>query len=332
MVMTSPAAPGAALPAAAVEDAPAPLAGGPRRRRSILKRLRRAPVLYLMLIPGIIYFAVFKYAPMYGITIAFKDYLPFLGVEGSPWVGLKHFERLFSGPDFGRLLSNTLILAVLNVLIAFPAPIVVALMLNELRQHLLKKFIQTAIYIPHFLSWAIVSGLTYLLFALDVGPVTVLLNDLLGGRVNVLADPDWFRPLIMAQTLWKSTGWGTIIYLAALAGVDKNLYEAAMLDGAGRLQQLRHVTIPAIVPTVIIMLILNIGNFLDTGFEQIYMLTNSLNREVADVFDTYVYFMGITNGAYSYSTAIGLFKSLVGLVLILGANWLAKKFTDSSLF
>jgi len=331
MVMTPPAAPGAALPAAA-PDAPAPLAGGPRRRRSILKRLRRAPVLYLMLIPGIIYFAVFKYAPMYGITIAFKDYLPFLGVEGSPWVGLKHFERLFSGPDFGRLLSNTLILAVLNVLIAFPAPIVVALMLNELRQHLLKKFIQTAIYIPHFLSWAIVSGLTYLLFALDVGPVTVLLNDLLGGRVNVLADPDWFRPLIMAQTLWKSTGWGTIIYLAALAGVDKNLYEAAMLDGAGRLQQLRHVTIPAIVPTVIIMLILNIGNFLDTGFEQIYMLTNSLNREVADVFDTYVYFMGITNGAYSYSTAIGLFKSLVGLVLILGANWLAKKFTDSSLF
>ncbi|HJG90272.1 MAG TPA: ABC transporter permease subunit, partial [Brachybacterium massiliense] len=142
----------------------------------------------------------------------------------------------------------------------------------------------------------------------------------------------WFRPLIMAQTLWKGTGWGTIIYLAALAGVDKQLYEAAMIDGAGRFQQLRHVTIPAIIPTVIIMLILNIGNFLDTGFEQIYMLTNSLNRDVADVFDTYVYFMGITNGAYSYSTAIGLFKSIVGLILILGANWLAKKFTESSLF
>lgn len=329
--MTDSAVPDTLTPTA-VDHEPNPAASRTRRRQSMLKRLRRAPVLYLMLIPGILYFAIFKYAPMYGITIAFKDYLPFLGVQGSPWVGLDHFERLFSGPDFGRLLSNTLILAVLNVLIAFPAPIIVALMLNELRRQMLKKFIQTAIYIPHFLSWAIVSGLTYLLFALDVGPITVLVNDLFGGSVNFLADPDWFRPLIMAQTLWKGTGWGTIIYLAALAGVDKNLYEAAMLDGAGRFQQIRHVTIPAIVPTVIIMLILNIGNFLDTGFEQIYMLTNSLNRDVADVFDTYVYFMGITNGAYSYSTAIGLFKSIVGLVLILGANWLAKRFTDSSLF
>lgn len=331
MVMTN--SPGAVAPVPLqVDEPPAPGASSTRRRRSILKRLRRSPMLYLMLLPGVLYFAVFKFAPMYGITIAFQDYLPFLGMQGSPWVGLDHFERLFSGPDFGRLLSNTLILAFLNIVIAFPAPIIVALMLNELRQHLLKKFIQTAIYIPHFLSWAIVSGLTYLLFALDIGPITVLFNELFGGRVNFLADPDWFRPLIMAQTLWKGTGWGTIIYLAALAGVDKQLYEAAMIDGAGRFQQLRHVTIPAIIPTVIIMLILNIGNFLDTGFEQIYMLTNSLNRDVADVFDTYVYFMGITNGAYSYSTAIGLFKSIVGLVLILGANWLAKKFTDSSLF
>jgi putative aldouronate transport system permease protein len=304
----------------------------PVRKRSLLRKLKRAPILYLMLVPGIIYFAVFKYAPMYGITIAFKDYLPFLGMNDSPWVGFKHFARLFSGPDFGRLLSNTLILAFLNVVIAFPAPIIVALMLNELRQQLLKKFIQTAIYIPHFLSWAIVSALTYLMFALDTGPITELVNTITGGNVDFLSDPNWFRPVIMIQTLWKSTGWGTIIYLAAFAGVDKNLYEAAMLDGASRMQQLRHVTIPAITPTVIIMLILSIGNFLDTGFEQIYMLTNSLNREVADVFDTYVYFMGITNGAYSYSTAIGLFKSVVGLILILGANWLAKKFSDSSLF
>lgn len=303
-----------------------------RRRRGLLRSIRRSPWLYLMLLPGIVYFAIFKYAPMYGITIAFQDYLPFLGMADSPWVGWKHFERLFSGPDFGRLLSNTLILAFLNVVIAFPAPIIVALMLNELRKQMLKKFIQTAIYVPHFLSWAIVSGLTYLLFALDTGPITVLFNNLFGGNVNFLADPDWFRPLIITQTLWKSTGWGTIIYLAALAGVDKQLYEAAMIDGAGRLQQLRHVTIPAIIPTVVIMLILSIGNFLDTGFEQIYMLTNSLNREVADVFDTYVYFMGITNGAYSYSTAIGLFKGIVGLIMILGANWLARRFTQSSLF
>lgn len=326
--MTSTKTPAAPVPLAD-EDVLAPPR---RRRRGLLGSIRRSPWLYLMLLPGIAYFAIFKYAPMYGITISFQDYLPFLGMSDSPWVGFKHFERLFSGPDFGRLMSNTLILAFLNVVIAFPAPIIVALMLNELRHQLLKKFIQTAIYVPHFLSWAIVSGLTYLLFALDTGPITVVFNELFGGRVNFLADPDWFRPLIITQTLWKSTGWGTIIYLAALAGVDKQLYEAAMIDGAGRFQQLRHVTIPAIIPTVIIMLILSIGNFLDTGFEQIYMLTNSMNREVADVFDTYVYFMGISNGAYSYSTAIGLFKGVVGLILILGANWLARRFTQSSLF
>ena len=278
MVMTN--SPGAAAPVPLeVEEPPVPRASSSRRRRSLLKRLRRSPILYLMLVPGIVYFAVFKYAPMYGITIAFQDYLPFLGMQDSPWVGMKHFERLFSGPDFGRLLSNTLILAFLNIVIAFPAPIIVALMLNELRKQMLKKFIQTAIYIPHFLSWAIVSGLTYLLFALDIGPITVLFNEIFGGRVNFLADPDWFRPVIMVQTLWKGTGWGTIIYLAALAGVDKQLYEAAMIDGAGRLQQLRHVTIPAIIPTVIIMLILNIGNFLDTGFEQIYKIGRASCRE-----------------------------------------------------
>src|SRR5699024_10600136 len=223
-----------------------------------------SPMLYLMLVPGIVYFAVFKYAPMYGITIAFQDYLPFLGMKDSPWVGWDHFERLFSGPDFGRLLSNTLILAFLNVVIAVPAPIIVALKLYERGKHMLAKFIQTAIYILRFLSWAIVAGLTCLLFALDIGPITVLLNEVFGGRLNFRADPDWFRPLIMAQTLWKGTGWGTIIYLAALAGVDKQLYEAAMIDGAGRFQQLRHVTIPSLVPTVIIMLILILGSSLDT--------------------------------------------------------------------
>ncbi|HJB10015.1 MAG TPA: ABC transporter permease subunit [Candidatus Brachybacterium merdavium] len=329
--MTSTKTPAAPAPLAD-EELVSTAATPRRRRRGLLRGIRRSPWLYLMLLPGVVYFAIFKYAPMYGVTIAFQDYLPFLGMADSPWVGWKHFERLFSGPDFGRLLSNTLILAFLNVVIAFPAPVIVALMLNELRTQMLKKFIQTAIYVPHFLSWAIVSGLTYLLFALDTGPITVLFNGVFGTDANFLADPDWFRPLIIVQTLWKSTGWGTIIYLAALAGVDKQLYEAAMIDGASRLQQLRHVTIPAIVPTVIIMMILNIGNFLDTGFEQIYMLTNSLNREVADVFDTYVYFMGITNGAYSYSTAIGLFKGIVGLILILGANWLARRFTQSSLF
>jgi putative aldouronate transport system permease protein len=295
-------------------------------------RLVRYRWLFVLLLPGLAYFAVFRYAPMYGVTIAFQDYLPFLGFSGSPWVGLKHFENLFSSPDFPRVLSNTLILALLNAVFVFPAPIVVALLLNELRLSVLKRAIQSAIYIPHFLSWTIVAALTYLLFALDTGPITQLMNSIFGARFDFLADPSWFRPLVIAQTLWKSVGWGTIIYLAALAGVDANLYEAARIDGANRWRQMWHVTLPTIRSTIVVMAILLAGNLLDTGFEQIYLLTNSLNRSVAEVFDTYVYFLGITQGAYSYSTAVGLFKAVVGIILIYGVNWLARRFNHTGLF
>jgi putative aldouronate transport system permease protein len=295
-------------------------------------RVVRYRWLFVLLLPGLAYFAVFKYAPMYGVTIAFQDYLPFLGFSGSPWVGLKHFENLFSSPDFPRVLGNTLILALLNAVFVFPAPIVVALLLNELRLSVLKRAIQSAIYIPHFLSWTIVAALTYLLFALDTGPITQLMNGTFNARFDFLADPDWFRPLVIVQTLWKSVGWGTIIYLAALAGVDPNLYEAARIDGANRWQQAWHVTLPAIRSTIIVVAILSAGHLLDTGFEQIYLLTNSLNRSVAEVFDTYVYFLGITQGAFSYSTAVGLFKAVVGIVLIYGVNWLARRFGHSGLF
>jgi putative aldouronate transport system permease protein len=288
--------------------------------------------LYALAVPGIVYFALFRYAPMYGVTIAFQDYLPFLGFSGSPWVGFSHFEELFSSPDFPRVLGNTLILALLNAVFVFPAPIVVALLLNELRVTVLKRAIQSSIYIPHFLSWTIVAALSYLLFALDTGPITHVMNTVFHNRFYFLSDPNWFRPLIVAQTLWKSTGWGTIIYLAALAGVDPNLYEAARVDGANRWQQMRHVTLPGIRSTIVVMAILTSGHLLDTGFEQIYLMTNSLNRSVAEVFDTYVYFLGITQGAYSYSTAAGLFKAVVGVILIFGANWVARRFDQSGLF
>lgn len=307
-------------------------AGSPARHVPLGTRMRRYRWLYLMLIPGLVYFALFKYFPMYGVSIAFQDFLPFLGYSGSPWVGFKHFEALFSGPDFPRILGNTLILAALNILIVFPAPIIVALLLNELRVSWLKRAVQSSIYIPHFLSWTIVASLTFLLFGLDPGPVANAINDLTGQRFDFLADPEWFRPLIILQSLWKATGWGTIIYLAALTGVDPNLYEAARIDGAGRWRQMWHVTLPSIRSTVVVMAILTAGNLLDTGFEQIYLMTNSLNRGVADVFDTYVYWMGITQGAYSYSTAVGLFKAVVGIILIFGANWLARKFGQSGLF
>jgi putative aldouronate transport system permease protein len=298
----------------------------------MMTRIVRYRWLMLLLVPGLAYFAIFKYAPMYGVTIAFQDYLPFLGFTGSPWVGFKHFEELFSSPDFPRVLGNTLVLAGLNAVFVFPAPIVVALLLNELRLSVLKRAVQSAIYIPHFLSWTIVAALTYLLFALDVGPITQAMNSMFSERFDFLADPDWFRPLVVLQTLWKATGWGTIIYLAALAGVDPNLYEAARIDGANRWRQMWHVTLPAIRSTLVVMAILLSGNLLDTGFEQIYLLTNSLNRSVAEVFDTYVYFLGITQGAYSYSTAVGLFKAVVGIVLIYGVNWIARRFGQTGLF
>ncbi|MET4061933.1 putative aldouronate transport system permease protein [Arthrobacter sp. UYP6] len=302
------------------------------RKVSFKARLVQYRWLYLLLMPGVIYFAVFRYWPMWGARIAFKDFVPFLGIDGSPWVGFQHFEDFFTNPDFPRLLSNTLILAALSLFVAFPLTIIMALLLNELRLQIYKRTIQTLVYIPHFLSWTIVASLSYLLLAMDVGPLFTGLNNLMGTNIDFLADPDWFRPIIVAQEIWKNTGWGTIIFLAALATVDQEQYEAAVIDGAGRFQRVWHITLPNIRGVIVVLLILQIGQILNTGFEQIYLMSNSLNRNVADVFDTYVYFVGITQGAYSYSTAVGLFKALVGVILIFGANSLAKRFNQSGLF
>lgn len=303
-----------------------------KRRKGVRVHFTQFKWLYLLLLPGIIYFALFRYGPMYGAIIAFKDYVPFLGIADSQWVGFQHFEAFFASPDFTRLLANTLILALLSLLIAFPLTIIVAILLNELRVTLVKRSVQTLIYIPHFLSWTVVASLTYLLFALDVGPLFQLINNTFGTNVDFLTDPAWFRPIIVLQDIWKNTGWGTIIFLAALASVDQEQYEAAIIDGAGRFQRVWHITLPSIMPTVVVMLVLQMGQVLNTGFEQIYLMTNSLNRQVADVFDTYVYFMGITQGSYSYSTAVGLFKALVGVVLIFGANWIARRFNQTGIF
>ncbi|GAA4983036.1 ABC transporter permease [Actinopolymorpha pittospori] len=302
------------------------------RKRGVWARLFQLRWLYLLLIPGVAYFAIFRYAPMYGAVIAFKDYVPFLGINDSAWIGFEHFEEFFTNPDFARLLRNTLILALLNLLIAFPVPIILAMLLNEVRISIVKRTVQTLIYIPHFLSWTIVASLTYLLFAIDVGPLFHLINNALGTQVDFLTDPAWFRPIIVLQELWKNSGWGTIIYLAALATVNQDHYEAAIIDGAGRLRRAWHITLPAISSTIVVLLILQIGQILNTGFEQIYLMSNSLNRSVADVFDTYVYFVGITQGAYSYSTAVGLFKAVVGIVLIVGANLVAKRINQTGIF
>ncbi|MBN2984910.1 sugar ABC transporter permease [Cohnella algarum] len=285
-----------------------------------------------MLLPGVLYFLIFKYVPMYGLVMAFQDFRPGLGFTNSPWVGLKHFERLFGEPQFWRLFRNTLLLAIYNLVFFFPAPILLALMLNEVRREKFKRFVQTLVYIPHFVSWVVVVGICYILFTTENGVVNELLYRLTGEKIPFLLSPEWFRTVIVSQQIWKEVGWGTIIFLAALTGVDMQLYEAARIDGASRLRQIWHVTLPAIRSTIVILLILRLGNFLDTGFEQIFLMLTATNREVGEVFDTFVYTKGLTQGQYSYSAAVGMFKSVVALALVLGANWTAKKFGQEGVY
>ncbi|MDF2650264.1 MAG: sugar transporter permease [Paenibacillus sp.] len=296
------------------------------------RQVKRDKWLYVLLLPGVLYFLVFKYVPMWGLLIAFQNYQPFLGFWHSEWVGMEQFTIFFQNPDFMKLLRNTLLLSLYNIVFYFPVPIILALMLNEVRVAVFKRSVQTLIYVPHFISMVIVVSITYVFLTTESGIVNELLQKYTGHKIAFLTDPDWFRPLIILQTIWKEAGWGTIIILAALAGVSLEQYEAAIVDGAGRWRQLWHVTLPAIRSTIVILLILRMGHVLDIGFEQIYLMMNALNRDVADVFDTYVYDVGIRQGAFSYSTAVGLFKSVVGVILVLSTNYLAKKFGEEGIY
>jgi putative aldouronate transport system permease protein len=313
-------------------DATAELKPATYRKRPWWQSIWRQRALYLMALPGIAYFIVFKYVPMGGLVIAFQDYSPFRGIAGSPWVGFDHFIRFFSESTFVMLLVNTVTVSLLLLVFAFPIPIILALMLNELRSKLFQRSIQTVIYLPHFMSWVIVVSLFYVLLTTDGGSINALLESWGMQAVPFLTDPDWLRPLYTIQEIWKTAGWGTIIYLAAMTGVDMELYEAAELDGAGRWLQTWHITLPAIRPTIIVMFILAIGDFLELGFEHMFLMLNSLNREVGEIFDTYVYTAGIQNGQLSYATAVGLFKGLVGLILVIGANRLAKKLGEEGVY
>jgi putative aldouronate transport system permease protein len=301
-------------------------------RAALLRRMVKNRWLYIMLLPGILYFLAFRYLPMWGLLISFQNFLPFKGFWGSEWVGMKHFERFFLDSNFSLLFQNTLILAFYNLVFFFPLPILLAIMLNELRIELVKRWVQTLIYIPHFVSWVVVVGIVYMFFSTEGGIVNNLLASMGIPKIDFLISSDWFRTMITAEVIWKESGWGTIIFLAALAGVDPGLYEAAKIDGANRMRQLWHITLPAIRSTIMILLILRLGSFLDNGFEQIFLMLNSMNREVGDVFDTYVYTVGIQQGQFSYSTAVGLFKSVIGLVLVVTSNWFSKKFTDEGLY
>lgn len=288
--------------------------------------------LYLMLVPGAVFFLLFRYGPMYGLIIAFKNYQPVAGFWGSEFVGLKHFNRLFSEPVFLMLFKNTLILAIYNIVFYFPAPIILALLLNEIRRTRFKNTVQTLVYIPHFISWPVVIGLCYVLFTTDGGIVNEILLSLGFNEINPLMSKEAFRPMIIIQQIWKEVGWGTIIFLAALAGVNVELYESAVIDGASRWKQTLHITLPAIRSTIVILLILRMGTFMDSGFEQIFLMVNPLNRDVGEVFDTYVYSVGLAGGQFSYSAAVGLFKSAVSLILVILTNHIAKVLGEEGVY
>lgn len=288
--------------------------------------------LYIMLAPGILYFIIYKYLPMWGVLIAFKNYMPYSGFLGSKWVGMEHFIRFFTNDAFWQLFRNTLVLALYNLVFFFPAPIIVALMMNEIRRDSYKRLIQTMVYVPHFMSWVVIAGIFYVLLSPESGVINGIIMMFGGQPAEFLTSTEWFRSIITIQVIWRETGWGTIIFLAALTGVDPQLYEAATIDGAGRLKQLWHITLPAIRSTIVILLILRLGKFLDSGFEQIFLMLNPMTREVGDVFDTYVYTVGITQAQFSYSTAVGVFKSLISLVLVVAANYFSKKMGEEGIY
>ena len=299
-----------------------------------VKDIIRNKWLYFMLVPGIIYYVIFKFYPATYLVIVFQDYFPTLGVTGSPWVGFDNFRRMFTSNavySFPLLMKNTILLAIYNLIFYFPVPIILALLLNEIRNFTYKRILQSFVYLPHFLSWSVLVGLVYL-FIGPTGVINKMITSNGGQAIQFLLNPAWFRPLIVMEVIWKEAGWGTIIYLAALSGVDEQLYEAAVVDGANRFHQLWHITLPAIRPTIVSMFILRLGSFMDTGFEQIYLMRNAINRQVAEVFDTYVYVEGIVNGNFSYSTTVGLFKSLISLVLVMTTNKVANKLGEEGIF
>ncbi len=296
------------------------------------KLLKRDLFLYLLVFPGLLYFLVFKYIPMWGVLIAFQEYSPYLGFLHSEWVGFEHFQRLFSNPEFYRIFRNTMAINLLSLVFFFPLPIILSLMMNELRLQWFKKTIQSIVYLPHFLSWVVIVGMSFLMLSQSEGVINQLLVVFGYEKIDFLTNPDYFWILLTLQSIWKEVGWGTVLFLAAIAGVDTQQYEAAKLDGAGRLKQMWHVTLPAIRNVIIILLILRIGHIMDVGFEQVYLMMNGAVSEVAEVFDTYVYRVGILQAQFSYSTAVGLFKSFIGVALVIFANWLAKKMGEDGVY
>ena len=286
---------------------------------------------YLLALPGIAYYLVYHFYPMSGVVLAFKSYRLSLGVWNSPWVGLANFKGFLSSFYFVRILRNTLLISVYTILFGFPVPILFALLLNEVRQLNFKKLVQSVTYMPHFISMVVICGMINSVVAPN-GLVNNIRGFFGGQQINYLALPEWFRTVYVISDIWQGFGWGSIIYIAALTNIDPQLYEAAMLDGAGRLRQTIHVSIPGILPTVIIMLILRVGNLMNVGYEKVFLLYNNATMETADVISTFVYRKGILQADFSYSTAVGLFNSVINLMLVVLVNAFSKRLTETSLW
>lgn len=297
----------------------------------IVIELKKNKYLYILSIPIFLYFILFKYLPMFGLTLAFKDYNIMKGVAASEWVGLKYFKEFFSSVYFTRTLLNTFIISLMDIVIGFPIPIIFALLLNELRGKYFKKIVQTASYLPHFISMVVICGMITDFFSTN-GLISTLISKLGGENMNYIGNPSYFRQIFVGTNIWQQLGWNSIIYIAALAGVDRDLYEAAAVDGAGRWRQLIHITLPGISGTIIIMLIMRLGQVLSVGYEKIILLYTPQTYDVADVISSYTYRAGIIDQRYSYSIAVGMFQSVINVIILLTANTISKKVTETSLF
>lgn len=302
------------------------------RLQRIFYHLRREWQIYLMLLPTIVWFTVFLYKPMYGLQIAFKDYSIFRGVADSPWIGFEHFEYLFSNDQFIRAVWNTVKISALNLLFGFPAPIILALMFNEVLHATYKKTAQTIVYLPHFISSVIIAGIVITAFSPSVGIVNTVLGWLGLDSIYFLTKPEWFRPIFVGTGIWQEAGFGSIVFLAAIAGVNPSLYESAVVDGANRWQMMWKITIPSILPTILIMLIIRIGNIMEVSFELIILLYRPATYETADVVNTFIYRQGLQSGQYDFAAAAGLFNALVAFVLVMIANSLSRRYSRTSLW
>lgn len=298
--------------------------GPPGQKLKMIKKMR---TYYLLLLPFLAFIVIFKYIPMYGITLAFKDFRVLDGIMGSPWAGFKYFRQLFEAASFYEVLRNTIVISLKKLLFSFPAPIILALFINEIRNERVKKTFQTVSYLPHFISWIIAASFISDILSLR-GPINTLIEQLGGDPVYFMAETKWFQPILVLSAIWKNSGWSSIVYIAAITGIDQDLYEASAIDGAKKLQQIWYITLPCIRTTIITLFILEVGKIMSAGFDQVYNLYSPVVYSVGDILDTYTYRQGIVKSNYSYATAAGLFQNVIGFILVIASNVTVKRLSD----